>query len=280
VAAISLSPRPAASADEDAAPNRMLVEQKLRLVELLVASPAVKGGDPGAEAARILARRQQLLAEAKQALAGGDTAGAGRLLDEAMVKTARQTGRGAGNEGSLDTVAQEARYKNLKEQVASYRGSLDVLAKDERIAREAQALQARTDAMDREAAALAARGELATANQRLGEAYRRLVEGLSRLQAGQTVVLSLKFETPDQEYAYEQRRFQSNELLLKMNMAERHPEGDLLRRVQEMAEQGSQLRDEAAELARRGDHRAAIVVQERASTQLIRAMQAMGVPVF
>jgi hypothetical protein len=245
VAAISLLPRLAPAADNDAAPTRILLEQKLRLVELLVASPAVKGGDPGADAARVLARRQQLLAEAKQALASGDLDGAGRLLDEAMVRTGRSGGRTDGARDTLNAVAQEARYKNLKEQVASYRGSLQTLARDEHLATEAKALLARTDAQDREAAGLAASGDLEAANRRLGDAYRRLVEGLSRLQAGQTVVLSLKFDTPEQEYAYEQRRFQSNELLLKMNLAERHPEGDLLQRVDEMTGQGRRLLDEA-----------------------------------
>lgn len=272
----------AAPGDGSTPQHQKLIEQKLRLVELLVASPAAKGAEPvgGSEAVAVADRRRQLLEQARQAMAKGEVDEAGRLLDEALVRTSRPAGQPPAGGAGLNAIAQQAKLKNLTEQLASYRGTLQSLARTERPNGPAQALLTRTDVLGREAEALAASGHLETANQRLSEAYRLVVEGLARLQAGQTMTLSLAFDTPAQEYAYEQRRFQSNEMLLMMAIDEGRPTAERLRLVEALAAEGRRLRDEAIEFARAGDHRSAVGSMEQASIRLIRGLQAMGVPIF
>ncbi len=272
----------AAPGDDSASRHQKLVEQKLRLVELLIASPAAKGsehvGSP--EAVAVLDRRRQLLDQARRAVATGEFGEAGRILDEALVRTSRPSAQPSAGGAGLNMIAQQAKLKNLSEQLASYRGTLQSLARTERPNGEAQALLARSDALGQEAAALAVSGQLESANQRLSQAYRLVVEGLASLQAGQTMTLSLKFDTPEQEYVYEERRFQSNEMLLKMAIDEGRPAAEQLRWVTGLAEEARRLRQEAIEFARAGDHRAAVGSMETASTRLIRGLQAMGVPIF
>jgi hypothetical protein len=268
--------------DGGAPQSQKLVEQKLRLVELLVASPAAKGGEHlgSQEALAVLDRRRQLLDQARRAMVRGEFDEAGRMLDEVLIRSSRPLAQPSAGGAGLNMIAQQTKLKNLSEQLASYRGTLQSLARAGRPNGDAQTLLTRTDALGKEAEALAAAGHLETANQRLSEAYRLVVQGLASLQAGQTMTLSLQFDTPEQEYAYEQRRFQSNEMLLRMTIDEGRPTAEQLRLVEGLAAEGRRLRDEAIESARAGDHRAAIVAMEKASTRLIRGLQAMGVPIF
>ncbi len=275
-------PIDATPADGGTAQQQTLVEQKLRLVELLVNSPATKGGEHAGNSAAtaVQERRRQLLDQARLALAGGRLDEAGRMLDEALVGTAKGASRQAVEGSGLTDIAQRAKLKNLTEQLASYRGTLRSLARERQTAADAQALLTLIEAVMREAEGFAGAGRIEDANRRLTDAYRVVVADLARLQAGQTVTHSLTFDTPADEYAYEQRRLHSNEMLSKISIDEARPEGDRLALVKGLVAESRRVKDEAAELARQGDYRAAVAAMEKASNHLIRAMQALGVPVF
>lgn len=253
--------QPGAEAD----PRGRLMAQKLRLVESLVESPAPDAA--GAEG-------RQLLKRAREALAANRHEEAGRALDAALrnaVKTAARPGaRSAG--------AEQAIYAGLLEQVATYRAALQDI--DGPAAGEARSATARIDGLRKEAAALADGRRPGDANRKLGEAYRHAIETLSRLRKGQTVVLSLDFATPAEEYDYESRRFHSSELLVGMMLAEGRADGERRALVDGFLREGRRLRGVAATHADRGDHRGAIPTMEQAAAELNRALQAMGVPVF
>lgn len=273
---------PAAAADDPA--RQATVEQKMRLVEMLVESRAGKGiaadGDPARAA--MIEQRRQLLGQAHQALAAGRLGEAERRLDEALARSARASAQAGGRPRALGDSALDAAIANLEQQLASYRTTLTGLARGEGVAAgEARTLLARVDHLRSAAERHSAADKRADAHDRLREAYRLLVEGLARIQAGQTIVMSLKFDDPADEYAYEQRRFHSNELLLRMTLAGQ--EGDPARppqQVQAFTAEAYRLRDEAEALSRRNDHAAAIALMERAYAQLNRALQALGVPAF
>lgn len=274
------SPVVVAQVDNEAgSQRRKLIEQKLRLVELLAQSSVVKAAGSSGAAATV-EKRRELLEQARHALAVGQLEQAGQILDEALVRAGNASQQSSASSAELSEVARRAKLKNLSEQLASYRGTLQSLAAEDGSGGEARLLLARTDGMAKEAESLAASGRLEEASQRLAEAYRLLVAGLAQLQAGRTVVLSLKFDTPDQEYIYEQRRFQSNEMLLRMNVEDSPSQGQQRLLVDRLAADGHRLRDEAAGLATSGDYKAAVRAMEKASAQLIRALQSMGVPVF
>lgn len=268
-----------ASADDHEARSRLL-GQKLRLVELLTRSAvaqASKAG-PGVETSDLLGEGQRLLLRAREAFAASRLDEAGSALDEALRNAARISARRSSHPDAANTAALQVGFGGLREQVATYRAALEDLAVQGR--KEARQAGTRVDALESQAKGLAESGSWQEANRKLGEAYRLSIESLSSLRAGQTVTLSLTFDTPADEYAYERKRFQSSEMLVAMMIDEGRAEGERRRMVQGFVDEGKQLGGMAAEQADRGDYRSAIDAMERAATHLNRALQTMGVPVF
>lgn len=269
----------AAETAPDTDQQHRLAEQKLKLVEMLVNSPKAQASTANgdAETAALIERGKTLLQQAREAMTAQRYAEAAQALDEALHSVSRANSR---NSGALSDSVQKQRLQEMSEQVASYRLSLTELAKAKGAATTAEASLQRVDALAEEGRKLAAAGHLGEANKKMAEAYKLEVEEISRLRAGQEVVLSLKFDTPADEYAYEQKRFQSNEILVGMMMGEGRAEGDKRQLVDGFLKEAAKLKEDAAELARSNKHLDAVKVMETAVGRLNRALQAMGLPVF
>lgn len=261
--------------------RRRLIEQKLRLVEMLVNSPAAKSSAYGrdAETPQLVEKGKSLLAGARSALDEGRLDDAAAALDEAL-KSASSASRRLSSEGGLSDSAQRKQLTDMTEQVRTYRGAIDDLRKDSKMADEAGKVLARVDAMVAESDKLSAAGRLGDANKHMADAYKLSVQELSRLRAGQEVVLSLNFETPAEEYAYEQKRFGSNQIMVDMMIGEGRAEGGKRQLVDRFVDEGRRLKLEAETQAEAGKYAEAVGLMEEATKQLNRALQSMGVPVF
>jgi hypothetical protein len=267
-----------ALAEADAEAQKRLVEQKLKLVDMLVNAPAAQAtADRDAESATMINRGKALLEQARQSLAAQQYADAARALDEALQNVSRANSR---NAGGLSDSVQKQRLAEMREQVAAYRIGLADLARNKGDAATVQDTLQRVDALAAESSKLAAAGRLGEANKKMAEAYKLEVEEISRLRAGQEVVMSLKFDTPADEYAYEQKRYQSTEILVGMMLGEGRAAGDKRPLVDGFVEEAAKLRQEAAALAQANDHKKAVTTMEQAVARLNRALQAMGLPVF
>lgn len=265
------------------APRQVLLEQKMRLLEMLLRPrPGEVSAATNAEVAATRERRQQLHDLAQSALAEGRLADAERNLDEALARTGRPATNAAAGQKPLQEVALEADIRNLEQQIASYRSTLVGLGKgDGANALEARSLLARIDQAKVAAEHLSAAHQRQAAHDRLREAYRFLVEGISRLQAGQTLVMRLKFDSPEDEFAYERRRFTSNEMLVRMMQDDKGGEAGPQRiLVETLTGEAQRLKDEAEILAGRGQHVGAVALMEQAAGVLTRALRALGVPAF
>ena len=250
-------------------------EQKMRLLQSILASPRVQQVDrEGAPEARAqVARARQLLEAARQALAAGEAEQAASALDQAL----RAVSQGSG--GVANASALRARYTELREQVATYRASLLEARQDAKAAPVAGAALEQVDRLSAEAERQVATGKYAEANRLLGEAYNRAVSALSTLGAGKTITLALKFDTPADEYAYEQKRHQSHAMLVEMMLAEGRAEGRRAT-IDAFVEAARREQVEADRVAASGQPAVAIPLLERATVHLLRALQAMGVPAF
>jgi hypothetical protein len=260
--------------------RKRLIEQKLRLVESLVSSPAaqasVNAHEP--ESSALVLEGRRLLDRVREALAGGQLDEASTLVDDALRNATRASARLSGKPGALSNSVQQSNNKNLSEQVASYRSGIEDLAKQGNS--EAKSAVARIDSLQTEAATLVQAGKLGDANRKLADAYRLAVESISKLRAGQTVTLSLKFNSSSEEYDYERRRFQSNEILVDMMIGEGRNGAERRDLVDGFVRDGKRLLGLAADKARGGDYESAVAEMEKANAQLNRALQTMGVPVF
>lgn len=262
--------------------KRRLIEQKIKLLEMLINSPAAKGAASGreAESATLLEKGRSSIDNARTALADGRFDEAAKLLDEALKSASSASRKISPNEGGLSDSAQRKNLQDLGEQVEMYRKSLTELAADREKGAAARVLLGRIDSLRTESTQLADGGRLGEASRKMADAYKLAVEEMSRLRAGQEVVLSLKFDTPADEYAYEKKRFASNEIMVDMMIAEGRAEGDKRRLVDGFVDAGRQLGAQADARANSGQYPEAVKLMEQASVQLIRALQSMGVPVF
>jgi hypothetical protein len=259
--------------------QKRLVEQKLKLVETLANSPAANAAATSSdtEVAGLIERGRGLLKEAREAIAAARFDEAGKTLDEALRSVSRANSRSSGN---LAESAQKQKLQEMSEQVTSYRASMVEMTKNPKIASEAQAALQRVDALADEGRKLAAGGRMGDANKKMADAYKLAIEEISRLRSGDVVTMSLKFDSPAEEYAYEQKRFQSNEILVGMMVSQGRADGGKQNMVDGFVQEAKKLKDEAASLATAKNHKEAVAMMEKAYLQLNRALQTMGVPAF
>lgn len=259
-----------------------LVEQKYRLIETLLNAPTANA----AESAALTNNSRRLLGQAREAMNNAKWDEAARLLDEALKATSAASrkmspdGSGGGSGNSLSEAALQKSLDDKAQQVATYRASLVDMTRDPKQGVAARQLLARLDVLLSEAKQFSDGGRLSEANKKMAAAYKLTVEEIARLRAGQEVVLSLTFETPADEYAYEQRRFDSNLTLVEMMVAEGRAEGQKRGLVNGFVTEGQRLRTLAHTDAEARRHKAAVELMEQASGQLNKALQSMGLPVF
>ena len=280
LALLALLAIPYASAQSaGAGDKRQLLEQKIRLVEMLVNSQAAKNKSASAPgASERLDKSRASLEQARLALSKDLFDEAGKILDEALRTSSSP--RRESMESNLSDESYRHAHQNLIEQVATYRASVEDLLATPRISAAARLVLGRIDAMSAEARKLAGEGRLDKANKVLGEAYQLAVSELSRLRAGDEVVLSLNFATPKDEYAYELRRFESSHILIKIMLEDGAADSNKRSLVEKFVNEGFRLRTEAQGQAKEGHYPEAIRLMEGASTQINRGLQSVGVPVF
>lgn len=259
-------------------PRRRLIEQKIRLVESLMNTPAAvesaRRSEPDTPAPLLLGK--VFLERVRMALAANRMDEAAAALDEALRSAIKASNKQA--PGAQGDVEQRQAFKNLTEQVATFRAALDDLAKQGNA--DARVVVARIDALATEARHAAIAGQWPDANRKLTTAYQHAIESLSKLRAGQTVTLSLKFDTPAEEFDYERKRFQSTELLVGMMLADGRAAGERRNLVDTYLRDGRRLHGTAADQAGAADYKGAVATMESAIGHLNRALQLMGVPVF
>ncbi|MBK6999308.1 MAG: hypothetical protein IPH35_04850 [Rhodoferax sp.] len=265
------------------ADKHKLVEQKYRLIETLLNAPTANA----AESAALTNNSRRLLGQAREAMNNAKWDEAARLLDEALKAASSASrkispdGSGGGSGGSgLSEAALQKSLADKAQQVATYRASLVDMTRDPKQGVAARQLLARLDVLLSEAKQLSDGGRLSEANKKMAAAYKLTVEEIAKLRAGQEVVLSLTFETPADEYAYEQRRFDSNLTLVEMMVAEGRAEGQKRGLVNGFVTEGQRLKTLAHADAEAKRHKAAVELMEQASGQLNKALQSMGLPVF
>ncbi|MBI4985829.1 MAG: hypothetical protein HZC24_10950 [Rhodocyclales bacterium] len=260
------------------AERRQLMEQKIRLVESLLAAPAARGTDAAGETAAALPSAGSALTDARAALAAGRLDDAGLALDAALRTAIKAAGKPARQREAQSGGALQAAFPALAEQVATYRAALEDMARQGSAA--ALAVVGRISGLQADGSRLATAGRWHEANRKMTEAYRDAIESLSTLRAGQTVTLSLAFAAPQEEYEYDSKRFQSTSLLVTMMLDDGRAAGDRHALIDGCLRDGRALRARAADLARDGNHKEAVSMLENAVGQLNRALQLMGVAVF
>ncbi len=278
---IALSPLAYAAEAEAVDARRATIEQKLRLAGLLLASPKMKQAlhSENVEVRTHADKARGLLEQAREAMVGNDLDQASAALDHALksVSAASSLSR---NSVALDLVAHRARHAELLEQVKVFRTALLETGKDAKSAELAGAAVGKIDTLSAEASGLAAENNYLEANKRLRDAYLHATQALTTLRAGERVTLTLKFESPADEYAYEEKVNLSHVLLLDMLIADGKTSEAKRHALDKALDENRVQKVEADREAKTGNHAVAIKTLEQSTLRLKRTLQSAGVPIF
>jgi hypothetical protein len=256
-----------------AQPTDALTQRLQSLGTLIENSSAARqiesSGVAAARERRDNARLMQL--EAGAALRAGDQAAAQRLLDQA----AREMMAGA-RLARPDQVAGDKARRDYEARLESARA---LLAAQQRITAEKsagpEARQATADIEARllQAEKLAGQGDHERARPLLDGAYLQARVSIESMRRGDTLVRSLRFESPAEEYAYEIDRNDTHRMLIQVVQGDRP---DAAPRMRDFVERAAILRREAEARAAAGDHKTAIGQLEASTRELVRAIRAGG----
>lgn len=264
----------------DPSKRLQLAEQKARLVEALINTPAMKAApeSKNPEVATWAINSRLLLEQARTAIGLARAEEAIEKLDEALRSLSRSGSMLTSDANSA--AAQRRRFEEHATQVESYRRTLQDMANIPQTANAARQTTIRLDQLTNEGRKFLENGKLDDANTRIASAYKLAVAEISRLRDGQEVVLRLQFASPREEFLYEQKRFHSNEILVGMMSKEERVSSETRKQVESYFNVAVDLKNEANSKASANDYPAAVKNMEKAILQLNRALQIMGVPVF
>lgn len=268
-----------ASADPN--PKLVLAQQKAKLLETLINTPAMKAAQEGKnpEVASWLAQSRNLLAQANSAINAARPEEAIEQLDEALRNLSKASSQ-LTSDGNGGIGAQKKLFDGHASQIDSYRRTLQEMTNTPQTAAAARQLIIRIDAMTADGRKLFDSGRHEEANKRMAAAYKLAVEEISRLRDGQEVIMRLQFNSPREEFDYEQKRYYSNEILVGMLIREERATGEARKQVDAYIQVAGSMKSEASAKANASDYPAAVKDMEKANLQLNRALQIMGVPVF
>lgn len=125
--------------------------------------------------------------------------------------------------------------------------------------------------------ALFKKDDVSAASKRLNQALDALKGSLITMRNGSTLVRSLHFETPKDEYEYELDRNQSHTLLTSILLQQKTLSENAQQRFDKDMGQAKELRKQAEKLAEKGDYEAAITALENSTKYVVRAIRAAGV---
>ncbi len=267
-----------AAADVERGAPQGVVPSKLQLLDTLVhRSPAVgrieRSGDE--EALNLLEKARQALQEVRAKLdQGEDPATLEPLLDEGLRAAGDASRRVVDAEGRKRR--EQRRYEELRRRVVSFREALAQIAASK--SSDAPELGA---ARDYDAALMAAsrdadEGRYREANRQLQELADTLETALVQARDRETVVYELKFDSPEEEYAYEQERNRSHVMLLDLLRESRPATGQRMDFFDRLVAENEALKREAEALAARGEIEAAIKKLEEGTAGLVKALRVGG----
>jgi hypothetical protein len=266
--------------ETDHTDKRRLLESKLALLARLVyRTPSVKRIEDSddSEAKTLLDAARASLDKAKATLALGDLQVAESHLDQGLRRISAAARRSV--QTLRDEDSAEKRYRQLKERVSSFRQAFEAVAPD----RQAEAASLMDEAHLQE---LVSQAESLAADHRYSQAVTRLTEAAGIVEAAlakardkETLIYTLEFESPEEEYAYEVERNRSHMMLVELLLAKRSITKPARGYILSMVEENEKLRVEAESLAENGETEKAIAKLEDATKGLVQALRIGGMAI-
>ena len=264
----------AQQAAEDAAVDRVRLEQRFAAVETLLERSSASqqidaSGVAGARERRDKAR--EIYRRARAAYDVGQYVHASQLLPQASVQMFEAVRLAAPEMVTAPQVRGnfEARLESVNALHAAFRRVAAEKQSTSGVAETSRDIQRRID----EARRLADGGNVEAGRTELDRAYLIAKAVVSALRSGDTLVRALEFSNKEEEYRYEIDRNDTHQMLIKV-LLDGKPETPQSRGFIDRA---VQLRRQAEDAAARGDHAGAILFLEQSTRELVRVIRGAGI---
>ena len=225
-------------------------------------------GNPEAMALQEQARA--LLLDARSALKRGDADATKKLLSQAsqaMFQAMRKA------DGGASGVRKQA--NDFKRRLESVRVLLTAHQRISTEKKQGEATSVKIQKTLDHALQLQAKGDFVAARAKLDEAYILAKLGIEQMRRGDTLVRSLHFESPEEEYHYEIDRNDTHRMLVSMLLKSK-PDSTKKMAAKFVAKSEA-IRKEAEALAAKGQFAEAIAALEKSTKELVRAIRSAGV---
>ncbi len=253
------------------------VEQRIKLTQSYLASKtAQKIAETGnSQARQLLQKARELLAQASDKLAQGNLEAAQQNVNLALQAF---TAAGAANNKPA------ASAENLALEVGSIRKEIDAYLESFTLALSEKG-PSMAGLLDRQYVAdLLSRaeqsqslGDYNTARSSLNQAKQLVVAALIKIRNNETVVYTVEFQTPADEFRYERERYQEYTALGQKLLESGELETSRVLLFEQLKKNGERLSQEALALAGKGDYPDAINRMEMAVNKLIQGLRLLGV---
>ena len=260
--------------------SKSTVTQKLMFAEMMINSQGAK---------RVTASQndeaKQLLEKAKAALSEGREKSLVGALPEALAKadeSLKLMSEATRLVPSQEALAQQAEsYKSLIAEISQYQKShkdnLERLERAGKVSDDVRYDVAKVSSMLSEAEKHASKDNYVRANAILSEVQKTITVALHKMLDSQTIVYDLNFETAEDEYNYELKRFTSYEELIPVAIEAKKPAPGAVKLMESFVEKARKRRDQAVEKAKAGEYPDAIAMLQQATKTVRRALRMVGV---
>ncbi len=274
----SLPAKSTKSADKSAAQvTAAAVKQKLMYAEMLIQSKSRQGGDGNKQAQVLQNDAKKHLEQAKKKLDAGANAEALALAEKA-VASVKQSSKLVPNKSQIQLM--KSRYKELLTSVldfeASHKDNYDrIIKKGKGNAVDYDKKEVKR--LKESAAQSAEKGDYAKANKNLEQAQHMVTLAVHQMLNDQTIVYDLNFESAEEEYEYEAKRFTGYEELIPVAIEAKKPAPGSIKLMESFLKKGRDLRDRAVKKAKDGEFPTAIAMMQDATKSVRRALRMVGV---
>jgi hypothetical protein len=254
--------------------------QKMRFAELFIGQSAAakRVMDSDNAMAKDLHRvAREHLESARLASLAGKNDEALRLVEDAT----RTMSEAALQVPVADGAAERMRFEQLYESVeafqASYQRSYEQAAKAQGKSNLRSVDLDRVRQIMDSARSLAEEGKYNEGISMLGGAQDALTSALTDMLANQTIVHELVFETPRDEYEYELSRYLGYEALIPLAIRQKNPNEQTVNMMTPLVDRARQVKALSEPEAAKGNYSEAILMLQGATSNIQRALQALGV---
>lgn len=253
-------------------------DSRLKFINKLInissgAKQVLKSDDAAVKA--LHSEAKAFLQQAQQQFEMGEKAQGSALLDRSaatMFKAIRLA-----SPKSIGDHKLVADFKKRKSSVKALGEAFKRIAKEQERETDSEQVDQQLIGYEKEADKLLQAGKIAEARTELDKAYHLIKISIESMRGGQTLVRSLNFETPEDEYHYEIDRNNTHKMLVKLFLSEKKVSAYGKKMADKSIKEANKLRAIADREARAEQFTQAIKLLEQSTKQFVRAIRSSGI---